>query len=125
MRDVTEFVAKCPNCQQVKVEHLKPGGLLQEIQIPTWKWEDINMDFVVGLPRTQKSYDSIWVVVDRLIKFARFIPVKSSYSAEDYARIFLDEIVCRHGIPLSIISDRAHNSHLDFGGRSKKGQVLR
>ena len=73
------FVAKCPNCQQVKAEHLKSGGLLQEVQISTWKWEDINMDFVVGLPRTQKSYDSIWVVVDRLTKFARFIAVKSSY----------------------------------------------
>ena len=65
-RNIEEFVAKCPNCQQVKAEDQKLGGLLQEIQIPTWKWEDINMDFVVGLPRTQKSYDSIWVVVDRL-----------------------------------------------------------
>ena len=64
------------------------------------------MDFVVGLPSTQKSYDSIWVVVDRLTKSARFIPFKSTYSAEDYARIFIDEIVCRHGILLSIISDR-------------------
>ena len=64
------------------------------------------MDFVVGLPLTQKSYDSIWVVVDRLTKSARFIPIKSAYSPEDYARIFLDEIVCRRGIFLSIISDR-------------------
>ena len=64
------------------------------------------MDFVVGLPQTQNSYDSIWVVVDRLIKSACFIPVKCTYSAEDYARIFLDEIVCRHGIPLSIILDQ-------------------
>ena len=61
---IAEFVAKCPNFQQVKSEHQKPSGLLQEIQIPTWKWEEINMDFVVGLPRTQKSYDSIWVIVD-------------------------------------------------------------
>ena len=60
-KDIAEFVAKCPNCQQVNVEHQKWGGLLQEIQIPTWKWEDINMDFVVGLTRTQKQYDSIWV----------------------------------------------------------------
>ena len=63
-RDIAEFVAKCSNCQQVKVEHLKSGGLLQEIQIPTWKWEDINMDFIVGLLRTQESYDSMWMVVD-------------------------------------------------------------
>ena len=79
------------------------------------------MDFVVGLPRTEKSYDSIWIVVDRLSKSSRFIPIKSSYSAEDYARNFLDEIVCHHGIPLSIISVGAHNSHLDFGDCSKKG----
>ena len=79
-RDIAEFVAKCPTCQQVKVEHLKSGGLIQEIQIPTWMWEDINMDFVVGLTRTQKSYDSIWVVVDRLTKSVRFFSVKSSYS---------------------------------------------
>ena len=63
------------------------------------------MDFVVGLPPTQKSYDSIWVVVDLLTKSARFIPIKSAYSSEDYARIFLDEIVCFHGIPLSTIPD--------------------
>ena len=63
----------------------------------------INMDFIVGLPRTQSSYDSICVVVDRFTKYAHFIPVKSTYSAEDYARILIDEIVCRHGISLSII----------------------
>ena len=83
----------------------KSGGLLQEIQIPTWKWEDINMDFVVGLPWTKRSYDFIWVFVYRLTKSARFIPFKSTYSAEDYARIFIDEIVCHRGIPLSIILD--------------------
>lgn len=67
------------------------------------------MDFVVGLPQTQKSYDSIWVVVDRWTKFGRFIPIKFMYSVEDYAWIFLYEIVCRHGIPLSIIRIEAHN----------------
>ena len=87
-------------------EHQRQGGILQNIPIPTWKCEDINMDFVVGLPRTQKSYDSIWVVVDQLTKSACFIPIKSTYSVEDYARIFLDKIMCRHGIPLSIILDR-------------------
>ena len=61
---------------------------------------------MVDLPWTQKQYDSIWVIVDRLTKFAHFIPVKSTYSADNYPRIFIDEIVCRRGIPLSIISDR-------------------
>ena len=105
-KDIAEFVAKCQNYQHVKAEHQNPGGLLQEIQIPTWKWEDINMDFVLGFPRTQKSYLSIWVIVDRLTKSTHFIPVKSKYSVKDYAKIFIDQIVCRHGIRLCIISDR-------------------
>ena len=64
------------------------------------------MNFAMVLPWTQRSYDSIWLVVDRLTKSVRFIPVKSTYSTEDYARIFIDEIVCCHDIPLSVISDR-------------------
>ena len=83
------------------------------------------MDFVVGLPRTQKKNDSIWVVVDRLTKSAHFISVKSTDSVEDYARIFIDEIVCCHGIPLSIIRIEVHNSHLGFEGYYKKGWVPR
>ena len=67
----------------MKDECQKSGGLLQEIQVPTLKSEDINMDLIIGLPQTQKSYDSIWLVMDRLNKSARFIPVKSSYSAEN------------------------------------------
>ena len=70
------------------------------------KWEYINTDFLVGLPQTQKHHDSIWVVVDRLTKSIHFIHFKSSYSAEDYERIFIDDIVYRHGITLSIISYR-------------------
>ena len=82
------------------------AALHQEIQVPTWKWDDINICFAVGLPRTQKQYDSILVGVDRLTKSSHFIPVKSTYSAEDCARIFIDDIMCHHGIPLFIISDR-------------------
>ena len=73
--DIAEFALKCRNCQQVKVEHQKLGGLLQEIQFPTRKWEYINMDFVLGFPRTQNEHHSIWVVVDRVTKSAHFIPV--------------------------------------------------
>ena len=83
------------------------------------------MDFVVGLPRTQKQYESMWLVVDRLTQFSHFINVKSTYSVEDYARIFIDEIVSRHGIPLSIISVGVHISHPGFRGHSKKGWVPR
>ena len=67
-RDISMFVEECPNCQQVKAEHLKPGGLTQSIEIPTWKWDAINMDFVVCLPWTRKLNDSIWVIIDRMTK---------------------------------------------------------
>ena len=64
-RGIVDFVAKCPNRQQVKVEHQKPGGMTQGIDIATWKWEVINMDFITGLSRIRKQHDSIWVIVDR------------------------------------------------------------
>ena len=76
-RDIEDFVAKCPNCQQVKVEYLKSYFLLEGIQISTKKWEDININIVVCLCWTKKSYDSIWVVVNRFTMFEHFIPVKS------------------------------------------------
>ena len=81
-------------------------GYLQPLPIPIWKWEDISMDFVVGLPRTSKGYDSIWVIVDRLTKSAHFIPVDTKYTAKKYAEIYFDRIMTLHGVPLTIISDR-------------------
>ena len=80
-------------------------SLTQVMNFPTWKWEDINMDFVVGLPSTQRQNNSIWVVVDRLMKSSHIIAVKSTYLLEEYAKFYLDEIVIFHHIPLSIISD--------------------
>ena len=88
-KDIAAFVAKCATCQQVKVEHQRPGGMMQEFSIPTWKWEEINMDFVIGLPPSRCHHDSIWVVVDRLTKSAHFLPVHTSYTAEDYARLYI------------------------------------
>ena len=79
------------------------------------------MDFVVGFPWTEKQHDSICVVVDRLNKSAHFIPVMSTFSAKDYARIFIDDIVCRHGIPSSIISDRGARFTSRFWRSSEKG----
>ncbi|CAJ2633781.1 unnamed protein product [Trifolium pratense] len=105
-KDVADFVSKCLVCQQVKAEHQKPAGLLQPVEIPEWKWEDIAMDFVTGLPRTQKGYDSVWVIIDRLTKSAHFLPVKTTYTASQYAKLYLEEIVSLHGVPVSIISDR-------------------
>ncbi|XP_075111445.1 uncharacterized protein LOC142181797 [Nicotiana tabacum] len=91
---------------EVKVEHQRPGGLTQNIEIPIWKWEMINMDFITGLPRSFRKHDSISVIVDRLTKSAHFLPVKTTDSAEDYAKLYIKEIVQLHGTPLSIISDR-------------------
>jgi hypothetical protein len=61
--------------------------------VPEWKWEEIAMDFVVGLPRTQSSYDSIWVIMDRLTKVAHFIPVKTTYSGLQLAKLYMSRIV--------------------------------
>ncbi|KAH0784113.1 hypothetical protein KY290_003711 [Solanum tuberosum] len=105
-KDIVEFVAKCPNCQQVKVEHQRPGGLAQRIELPEWKWEMITMDFITGLPRSRRQHDSIWVIVDRMTNSAHFLPVKTTHSAEDYAKLYIQEIVRLHGVPISIISDR-------------------
>ncbi|WVZ90376.1 hypothetical protein U9M48_036683 [Paspalum notatum var. saurae] len=105
-RAVAEYVAVCDTCQRVKAEHQRPAGLLQPLKIPEWKWEEISMDFIVGLPRTQKGYNSIWVVVDRLTKVAHFIPVNTTYSGARLAELYISRIVCLHGVPKRIISDR-------------------
>ncbi|WVZ72033.1 hypothetical protein U9M48_020553, partial [Paspalum notatum var. saurae] len=80
--------------------------MLQPLNIPVWKWEDIHMDFVVGLPRTQKGYDSIWVIIDRFTKSAHFLPVKTVYRANTYAELYIARIVSLHGVPRTITSDR-------------------
>nr|GFB00603.1 retrotransposon protein, putative, Ty3-gypsy subclass [Tanacetum cinerariifolium] len=78
--DVALFVSKCLICQQVKIEHQRASGLLQPLDIPVWKWDEISMDFVTGLPQTQRRHDAIWVVVDRLTKSAHFLPIRKDYS---------------------------------------------
>ena len=104
--DVVKHVEQCLTCQQVKAEHQRPAGTLQPLNIPQWKWEDITMDFVVGLPRTKDSHDAIWVIVDRLTKSAHFLPVRTTYTMDKYAEIYVKEVVRLHGVPLSIVSDR-------------------
>ena len=104
-KDITQYVAKCLTCQKVKIEHQRPAGLLQGLEIPEWKWESVTMDLVVGLPKI-RSYDAIWVIVDRLTKSAHFIPISASYSPERLAEIYIKEIVKLHGIPKNIVSDR-------------------
>ncbi|KAI3762710.1 hypothetical protein L1987_53151 [Smallanthus sonchifolius] len=104
--DVTEYVSKCLTCSPVKVEHQKPCGKMQPLPIPEWKWEEITMDFITKLPRTTKGNDTIWVIVDRLTKCAHFLPIREASSSEKLVEKFIKEIVTRHGMPLSIVSDR-------------------
>ena len=103
---ITQYVAECDTCGIVKADHMRTPGYLQPLPIPLWKWEDISMDFVVGLPRTSKGYDSICVIADRLTKSAHFILVDTRYTAKKYAQIYFDRIATLHGVPLTIISDR-------------------
>ena len=103
--DIAQFVEQCLTCQQIKALHQKPLGLLQPLPIPEWKWKRICMDFVSGLPRPPKGHEAIWVIVDRMTKIAHFIPVKMTYSLDQLAQIYIDEIVSLHGVPTSIVSD--------------------
>nr|GEW17199.1 putative reverse transcriptase domain-containing protein [Tanacetum cinerariifolium] len=104
--DIATYIGKCLTCVKVKAEHLKPSGLLQQPEISKWKWEHVTLNFVSGLPRTPSGYDSIWVIMDRLTKLAHFLPKKKTDNIEKLAELYLKEIVCRHGVPVSIISDR-------------------
>ena len=91
--DIAEYVAKCDTCRRIKAEHQRPVGLLKPLDIPEWKWDDISMDFIVGLPRTQNGHDAIWVIVDRLTKVAHFIPVKQNYRVDKLADLYVDNIL--------------------------------
>ena len=105
-KDVAEFVSKCLTCQQIKAEHQAPTGMLQPLTIPIWKWENITMDFLVGLPKTPKGNDAVWVIVDRLTKSAHFLPIRWGITLEQLAERYISEIVRLHGVPISIVSDR-------------------
>ena len=105
-REIAQFVAECDVCRRVKAEHQRPAGLLQPLSVPEWKWDEIGMDFVTGLPKSPKGNDSIWVIIDRLSKVAHFLPVKETIRAEQLAELYLARIVSLHGIPKRIVSDR-------------------
>jgi hypothetical protein len=104
-KEIAAYVARCDNCCRVKVIHMKPS-LLQPLSIAGWKWEEIVMDFIIGLPTTERGFDSIWVIVDRLTKSAQFIPVKTDYRPYQYADIYFQQVVRLHSVPKSIVSDR-------------------
>jgi hypothetical protein len=85
---------------------MKPKGLLQPLSIPDWKWDDISTDFIVGLSLTARKYNSIWVIVDQLTKSAHFIPMNTNYNVQKYAEIYIAQVLCLHGVPKMIISNR-------------------
>jgi hypothetical protein len=89
---IVEYITRCMECQKVKAEHRHPTGLLQPLPIPEWKWEVVTMDFITGFPRTGKQHDSIMVVVDKLMKYSHFIPLKTTHKASDVADIFMKEV---------------------------------
>ncbi|GJV83597.1 putative reverse transcriptase domain-containing protein [Tanacetum coccineum] len=109
--DIATYVSKCLTCAKVKAEHQRPSSLLVQPEIPQWKWDNITMDFIMKLPKSSQGYDTIWVIVDRLTKFAIFVPMRETDPMEKLVRMYLKEVVTRHGIPVSIICDRDPSYH--------------
>ncbi|GKA42362.1 putative reverse transcriptase domain-containing protein [Tanacetum coccineum] len=104
--NIATYVSKCLTCAKFKAEHQKPSGLLVQPKIPEWKWEKITMDFVTKLSKTANGYDTIWVIIDRLTKSAYFLPMRENDPMENLMKLYMKEVVTRHGVPVSIISDR-------------------
>jgi hypothetical protein len=101
--EAARYVSKCYTCRKVKADYMKPGGLLQPLSIPEWKWDDTSIDFIVGLPLTTHKFDSIWAIEDRLSKSTHFIPVHTRYDARKYAEIYIAHVLCLHRVPKMII----------------------
>jgi len=105
-KEGAKYVAKCGICQQVKVEHQKPVGLLQPLLIPEWKWKNISMNFVSGLSRGKGGSNAIWVIVDQLTKSTLFLAMKMTDSVEKLTKLYVDEVVRLHSVLVSIVSNR-------------------
>ncbi|GJR41099.1 reverse transcriptase domain-containing protein [Tanacetum coccineum] len=130
-KDIVAYVSRCLTCLKVMAEHQRPSGLLQQPEIPIWKWEGIAMDFVTKLPRTSSGHDTIWVIVDRLTKYAHFLPMREDYKMEMLARLYLNEIVARHGTDgqsertIQTLEDMLKACVLDFRGSwLRVGEVM-
>jgi transposase InsO family protein len=104
--EIARYVARYDTCRRVKAVHMKTAWPLQSLPILAWKWEDISVDFIVGLPKTAKGFDSVWVIIDRLTKVAHFLPVKVKYIVATYAELYITRILRLHGVPKPIVSDR-------------------
>ena len=120
-KEIAEFVYACLICQKSKIEHQKPSGFMQTMFVPEWKWDSIFMDFVSGLPRTPKTCEAIWGILDRLTKSAHFIPVRMDYPMERLAQLYIEKIVSLHGVTSSIVSDRDPRFTSKILGRIAEG----
>nr|GEV79240.1 hypothetical protein [Tanacetum cinerariifolium] len=118
-RDIATYVSKCLTFSKVKAEHQRPPGLLQQPEIPEWKWDKITMNFITKLPRTKSGHDAIWVIVDRRTKSAHFLVMREDYSTKRLAKLYIDKIVARHGVPMSSILDQDGRFTSHFGGYVK------
>ena len=105
-KDIAAFVTKCMICQQVKAEHQRPSGLLQPLEVPEWKWDKITMDFVTRLLTMFNKNNAIWVIVDRLTKFAHIILFRTDFSLEKLTKLYIRDVVKLHRVPTSIVLDR-------------------
>ena len=116
-KDVTEYVTTCAACQRNKASNQKKAGSLSPLNIPVGRWHSVSMDFITGLPCTEKGHDAIYVVLDRLTKMAHFIPCTKDTGALDTAQLFVDHVYKLHGFPLEIISDRDARFKSEFWQR--------
>nr|GFB39383.1 reverse transcriptase domain-containing protein [Tanacetum cinerariifolium] len=92
--------------EKLEPQHQKPSGLLVQPEIPKWKWDKITMDFTTKLHKSTNGYDTIWVIIDRLTKSVYFLPMRENDPMEKLKRLYMKEVVTRHEVPISIISDR-------------------
>jgi hypothetical protein len=99
------YVSECDTCQKVKADYMMSGGLLSSLSIPEWKWDDISMEFIVGLPLTAHKFHLVWVIVVRLTKSTHFIPVNTHYNVQRYSQIYITRVLCLHGVLNMIIFD--------------------
>jgi hypothetical protein len=118
-KEIAQYVSECDTCQRIKASHLKSAGALQPLSIPSWKWDDISMDFIVGLPKNSRHHDSIWVIVHRLTKVAHFLPVTPSIRLRSMQNSILTESCVCTSYPEPLFLTEEPNSLLDFGSNCK------
>ena len=103
---VKNYINSCEFCQRNKSSNQAPAGFLQPLEIPSQKWQSVSMDFIVALPTTERGFDAVITVVDRLTKMVHYIPTTTNATALDTARLFFSNVVALHGVPINIVSDR-------------------